>query len=233
MGFSDQWNKVVGRSVTTTKLVPTQGSAPKGVPTTGVYHGGVTKTTLSPTNGGTAGVYHGGVTKTNLATTSGGTNGHESPGVTITPLERKGEHNRVDDHWGDFNFVLEIDGLNAGRFQKCDGLSVEFDLIEWRDSMDPYPKKRPGMKKFGSIKLTKGYTPNSKLWDWCKELMDGSVSRKTGAIHLIADDGQTYVSTYRFIDAWPMKWTSFRLDGKGNGAMVEEVELAVEYVMRG
>ena len=144
---------------------------------------------------------------------------------------------RDHDYFGEYNFVIRIDGednKDYGAFQKCDGLSWETDLIEWRDSMDPYPRYRPGIRRFGKIKLTKGFVNNTKLWDWCQSVMKGKHDRKNGVIHLLNDDGDdgSPAVSYKFIDAFPIKWSGFKLDGKGSAGLVEEVELVVECIER-
>ena len=153
-----------------------------------------------------------------------------------TPAESS-EGRRDHDYFGEYNFVIRIDGEDAeayGAFQKCDGLSWETDLIEWRDSMDPYPRYRPGIRRFGKIKLTKGFVANTKLWDWCQTIMKGTHERKNGVIHLLNDDGDESAPavSYKFIDAFPIKWSGFKLDGKGSAGLVEEVELVVECIER-
>ena len=136
------------------------------------------------------------------------------------------------DPYGDFNFVIEIDGIVAGSFQKCEGLSFEADVIEYRDSMDPYPRYRPGLRRFGRIRLTRGYVDNGSLWSWCQSIMHGKIDRRNGAVHLYNDDGDSPAVTYRFLDAWPSNWSGFKLDGKGQGTLVEEIELVTECIMK-
>lgn len=172
-------------------------------------------------------------------TTSQTTEGQQTvdSGPTVTPSPGTApagdsQGRREFDTYGDHNFVVTIDGLEAGAFQKCDGLSFEVDLIEYRDSMDPYPRYRPGIRRFGRIKLTKGYVGNSVLWDWCQAIMEGENERRNGSIQLYEDDGQTLAVTYRFTDAFPVKWNGFRFDGKGNSSLVEEIELVTESVSR-
>lgn len=152
-----------------------------------------------------------------------------------TQLVTTGVHRRDYDPYGDFNFIVEIDGVPAGAFQKCDGLSYECDVIEYRDSLAPWGRKRRGQTSHGNIKLVKGYTTSSALWDWCGEIMSGEMGRKTGAIHLLADDGDgsSPIVTYRWVEGFPCKWTGFRFDGKSSGAhLVEEIEIAVEAIFR-
>ena len=137
------------------------------------------------------------------------------------------------DPYPDHNFVVEIDGIMAGAFQKCDGLSFEVEPIEYKDSMDAYPRYRPGIRRFGRIKLTKGYVGNTALWSWCESIMRGNSDRRHGAIHLYEEDGDTPAVSYRFIDAWPVKWSGFQFDGQGRSTLVEEIELVTECVIKG
>lgn len=158
------------------------------------------------------------------------------PTVTPTPGTVPTENasgRREWDHYGDFNFVIELDGISAGAFQKCDGLTFDVDLIEYKDSMDPYPRYRPGIRRFGKIKLTKGHIDNAALWDWCQNIMEGKHDRRHGAIHVMSDDGQDEVVTYQFLDAFPIQWSGFKLDGKGTATLIEEITLVTECVIRG
>lgn len=159
----------------------------------------------------------------------------ETSPATSSPLVTTGIHRRSHDPYGDFNFVVEIDGLSAGAFQKCDGLNFEVDMIEYQHGMDPYPRKRRGVVKWGNIRLTKGYTTNNELWKWCQEIMKGKPGRRTGAIHLLADDNNTSVpvKTFKWINGFPVKWSGFKFDAKSDSPLVEEIEFCVEEVMEG
>lgn len=149
----------------------------------------------------------------------------------------KGAHQgrRTFDPHGDFAFHVEIEGIGAGSFAKFDGIDVEVDQIEYMDSLDPHPHKRPGIYRFGNLKLTKGVIDNKALWNWCQEVMAGKTPRKNGTIHVLSDthDKNSPQISYNFFAAWPCKWSGLRLDGKGTATLVEEIELAIDYVERG
>jgi phage tail-like protein len=138
---------------------------------------------------------------------------------------------RDHDPYGDFNFRIEINGLGSGAFQKCDGLSFEMDEIVYRESGDRYPRKRPGLRRFGSIRLTRGHIDNTDIWAWCKELIGGKIDRRDGSLHLRSDDGTDEVS-YTLTGMIPVKWQGMKIDGKGDGCLVEELELAVECISK-
>ncbi len=91
---------------------------------------------------------------------------------------------------------------------------------------------RPGRPKIGNLKLVKGYVNTDTLWCWCQDIIDGKVKRKSGSVVLLSDSGEE-VTRYNFFDAWPTRWSGFRLNGKGSDALVEELELVVERIERG
>lgn len=157
--------------------------------------------------------------------------GPHAPGV---PMKGAVSGRRRFDPYGDFNFVVEIEGVNVGAFQKVDGLSIDVDEIEYRDSLDPHPRKRPGIHRYNNIKLTKGVIENTSLWRWCQNVMAGEIDRRNGTIHILNDSGDKTKPdvSYHFYGAWPCKWSGLRVDGKGGATLVEEMELALDHFNR-
>jgi len=142
------------------------------------------------------------------------------------------QDSRFTDHHGNFNFRIEIEGLDAGGFKSVDGLEVTIAPIEYFNGNSRMPLKRPGRPKIGNLVLHKGYVNTDVLWRWCEEVMGGKISRKSGSVVLLDDSGLE-VSRYNFFEAWPSKWSGFKLDGKSDDAVVETLELAVERLERG
>ena len=160
---------------------------------------------------------------------------HFGPNAPGIPAKGAVAGRRQFDPYGDFNFVVEIQGVAVGAFQKVDGLNVDVDMIEYKDSMDPHPRKRPGIHRYGNIKLTKGVIANTSLWDWCTRIMAGNIERRNGSIRILNDAGDKNKPevSYDFFQAWPAKWSGLRIDGKGGATLVEELELAVDHFTRG
>lgn len=132
---------------------------------------------------------------------------------------------------GGFNFKVEIEGVTTAAFKECDGLTAETTVITGQSGLSLIERKRPGRTKYANLVLKRGYLNNADLWNWRKQVLDGKVQRRSGAIILCADDG-TEVMRFNFFDAWPSKWKSLSLKGKGSELTVEEIELAFERLER-
>ena len=64
-----------------------------------------------------------------------------------------------NDPYSAFNFVLEVDGVDAAGFSECSVLSTETDIIENRSGDEDITfRKLPGLKKFTNVTLKRGLT---------------------------------------------------------------------------
>ncbi len=134
---------------------------------------------------------------------------------------------RGHDHIGNFNFKIEIEGLQKAAFKTVEGLGSETEVITFGGTTDQAQRKRPGRTKYTDIVLKRGYTNDEALWQWRKSVIDGKVDRRSGSVILCSDDG-TEITRFNFFDAWPTKWKGFNLDGKGTDTTVEEITLTIE-----
>lgn len=139
---------------------------------------------------------------------------------------------REFDHIGNYNFKVEIEGVTVGAFAEVSGLESETEVVEFQDGDDITLRKRPGRTIYANIVLKRGYTHSDELWNWRKAVVDGKVERKSGSV-IVLDDAGGEIGRFNFFEGWPCKWTFGPLIGKGNGTLVEEVEVVVEKVERG
>lgn len=140
--------------------------------------------------------------------------------------------NRAFDHRGNFKFRVEVGGIAAGAFRAVDGLSTTTELIEYQGGGDMYARQIPGRPKIAPVTLKKGWVVSPALWKWMKDTMDGKFAFHNVSVVLMDDDGQTDVARYELSQCWPSSWKGFQLDGMGNEAMVEELELQVRHIQR-
>jgi phage tail-like protein len=129
-----------------------------------------------------------------------------------------------------FNFRVEIDGIQVAAFHECSGLDSSIDVIEHREGGGPI-RKLPGNTKFSNIVLKRGVTDNHDLYDLHQAAIDGTINRKNGSIILL-DRAEQEVARWNFEQAWPAKWVGPSLTAEGNDVAIETLELAHEGIRR-
>lgn len=128
------------------------------------------------------------------------------------------------------NFLLEIDGIVSAGFTEVSGITMESDIIEYREGNDPtHVRKMPGLSKYGNITLKRGFTDNTELADWRKTVTSGLTERKDGAIILLDEAGQPALR-WEFTNGWPSKLEGATMNSTANEAAIETAEIAVETV---
>src|SRR5262245_49831272 len=136
------------------------------------------------------------------------------------------------DPYGNFNFLVEIDGITRAAFHEVSGLDSTIDVIEHREGGDnTTPRKLPGMTKHSNIVLKWGMTDDQELYQWHRDVVNGTVQRRNGSIVLLDRGGQE-VARWNFFKAWPSKWTGPSLTAEGNDVSIEQLELTNEGVVR-
>src|SRR4051794_3662635 len=134
---------------------------------------------------------------------------------------------------GNFMFKLTLGGAEAaGYFAEAGGLSTETHVIEHTAVTTKglaLPQKFAGQASWANITLKRGVDKQAQLWTWRKTVLDGQIdaNRKDGQIDVLDWTGAIVV-TFKFIRAWPCKYSSPGLNAGGNEILVEELELAHE-----
>lgn len=137
-----------------------------------------------------------------------------------------------NDPYGNYNFLIEIDGITRAAFHEVSGFDSTIDVIEHREGGDNIsPRKLPGQTKYSNIVLKWGLSIDTDLVTWHQQAVDGDIQRKNGSIVLLDRRGQE-VARWNFVNAWPSKWTGASLNAEGNDVSIETLELAHEGVRR-
>lgn len=140
--------------------------------------------------------------------------------------------------YGAFNFWLEIEGVTkdsktiVGGFKSVTGMDSNTEIIEFKQGNDLRVRKKPGRTTYSNIVLERGYTASDDLWEWRKNIEDGEIDRRSGAIIIMDHDGSTEVARYEFFEAWPCKWYAPDMSAEQSGMAIEKMEIAVERVRR-
>lgn len=139
---------------------------------------------------------------------------------------------RSFDYIGQYNFMVEIEGVTVGAFTSVEGLESITEVIEYLDGDDIILRKRPGITRYSNIVLKRGFINTPELWDWRQAVIDGQIERKSGSI-IIADDTAAEIMRFNFFEGWPVRYKLGSFEGEGNDVLIEELEIAVEKIERG
>lgn len=135
-----------------------------------------------------------------------------------------------------FNYGLELGGKAAGFFTECSGIGSESEVIEQKvvdERGNEIVAKIPGRLKWEDISLKRPVSSEMDLWDWQKEIDDGSVdsARINGSI-VMFDQTHAEVARWNFDRGWIKKIGGPQLNADGNEIVLEEVVIAHEGLRR-
>lgn len=140
---------------------------------------------------------------------------------------------RIDPH-GNYNFLVEIQGIARAAFQEASGFDSSIDVVEHREGGENTTlRKLPAMTKYSNITLKWGTTDDRDLYNWHRQWVTGdpAAQRQNGSIVLLDRQGREKVR-WNFFNAWPAKWTGPSFNAEGNDVAIETLELAHEGLER-
>jgi phage tail-like protein len=136
------------------------------------------------------------------------------------------------DFQGSF-FSLEVDGVEIAYFTGCSGLGLEYDVVTFKqgDGKQVLQSKRPGKPKYSEVVLKRGFTSNTKLYDWFDEVVKAAENPpyKTASI-VIFDRTAKEVARFNMEECWPNKLSVSDLQSGSDEVMVEEITIQHEFL---
>ena len=123
-------------------------------------------------------------------------------------------------------FKVTIDDQNLGSWTKCDGLTVEYEVMEYQEGgMNDYVHRLPGRRKYQNVKLTRPLDKDSAdVAKWVSKM--GNKLARSNAEIAVLDPGGQVVAHWNLHGAYPVKWTGPSLDATGNQIANETLEIA-------
>jgi phage tail-like protein len=130
-------------------------------------------------------------------------------------------------------FLFEVDGVVIGNFMEVSGLEVSIDTEDIVEGgQNSFVHKVPGRMTWPNITLKRGATRTNNLLKWLNEssgekftVNGNKVVRKTAAITLVDRTGAR-VTSWDFIDAFPIKWSGPTFAAASGEAPTEQLEIA-------
>jgi phage tail-like protein len=123
-------------------------------------------------------------------------------------------------------FLVTIDSENMGFWTKCEGLSVEWEVFEYKEGgLNDFVHRLPGRTKYSTIKLTRTLNPlSAQVAAWISKAK-GPAAGHTAEIRVLDTEGSTVVS-WSVADVFPVRWSGPTLDVNGREVANETLELA-------
>ncbi len=128
-----------------------------------------------------------------------------------------------------FHFQVQWGGTNIG-FTEVSGLSMEHQVIEYRDGMSPEYSalKMPGIPKHANITLKRGIVSrDNEFFQWFSSTKLNKPERRDLIISLLNENHEP-VMTWKAVNAFPVKIEGPGLKATGNEVAIESIEIAHE-----
>jgi phage tail-like protein len=134
--------------------------------------------------------------------------------------------------WG-FYYKVEFNisqNKNDVRFQSVSGLSVEYDMEEYKEGGENrFTHKLPVRTKYADMVLKRGMLTDSEVMRWCfKAFRDREFEPADVNVILMNEQGEP-LRTWKVAHAIPKKWLVSDLSANDNAIVIETLELSYRY----
>ena len=126
-------------------------------------------------------------------------------------------------------FIVEIDGVEIGRFTEITGLQLDIDVMEYEEGGEHgFVHKLPGRLKWQNLVLKRGVTNDDNLLKWLQDSAGdgflkrkGKVTRTSAAITLVGANGKR-LRSWIVDEAMPVRWTGPNFASSATSELPEE-----------
>jgi phage tail-like protein len=125
------------------------------------------------------------------------------------------------------SFTVLIDGsFDLGDWTKCEGLSVEYDVYEYKEGgLNGFVHRLPGRAKYTNVKLSRPVdVANAGILGWLASVQT-AVTPSSAQICVYDTNGDV-VATWVLSGVYPVKWSGPTLDVGSNSPAIETLEVA-------
>ena len=129
-------------------------------------------------------------------------------------------------------FLVEVDGVEIGRFTEISGLQVTVETEDVQEGgQNGFVHKLPGRMSWPNIVLKRGVTQNDSLIKWLAKssgeqfaVNKNKLTRSTAAITLVGPAGKR-LRAWEFEGAFPVKWSGPNFSVNSTEIPMEELEI--------
>ena len=134
--------------------------------------------------------------------------------------------------WG-FYYKVEFSiskSKNDVRFQAVSGLSVEYDMEEYKEGGENrFTHKLPVRTKYADLVLKRGMLVDSEVTKWCQAAFRNRDFKPADISIILMNEKGEPLRTWNVVRAIPKKWIVSDLNSNENAIVIETLELSYRY----
>lgn len=134
--------------------------------------------------------------------------------------------------WGFYYQVKfgDIQNKNDVRFQTVSGLSVEYDMEEYKEGGENrFVHKLPVRTKYADLVLKRGMLTDSEVIKWFLNAFRDRVFEPKEVSIILMNEKSEPLRTWNVSHAIPRKWVVSDLNANENSVVIETMELSYRY----
>jgi phage tail-like protein len=115
-------------------------------------------------------------------------------------------------------------------FQDVAGIAMELqteDIVEGGENR--YTQKLPTRASYTPLVLKRGLVVNSPLTEWVRDAMENLSIKPASIIVALLNENKEPLIAYRFINAYPLKWSISNFNAETSSIVIESLELYYQY----
>lgn len=119
---------------------------------------------------------------------------------------------------------------NDVRFQSASGLSVEYDMEEYKEGGENrFTHKLPVRTKFADLVLKRGMLTDSEVIKWFLDAFRDREFKPTDITVILMNEKSEHLRTWKVAHAIPKKWLISDLNANESAVVIETLELSYRY----
>nr|WP_315219958.1 phage tail protein [uncultured Duganella sp.] len=141
----------------------------------------------------------------------------------------------MSDYYPPWSFYYRVEfgaskSKNDVRFQTVSGLSVEYDMEEYKEGGENrFSHKLPGRTKYADLVLKRGMLTDSALIAWFMDAFRDRVFQPTDVNVILMNEAGDPLRTWKIVQAIPKKWSVSDFNSGENTVVIETMELSYRH----
>jgi len=115
-------------------------------------------------------------------------------------------------------------------FQDVAGIAMELqteDVVEGGENR--FTQKLPTRASYTPLVLKRGLAIQSPLTEWCRDAVENLSIKPTSIIVALLNEKKEPLIAYRFLNAYPLKWSISNFNAESSTLVIESLELYYQY----